>query len=257
MSTHLSASGYRLYPAYCFRASSTYNAWVKLTAADVQALRTEPGFQSQRIYFHLNHPIRYVRLVGVVVAIDDITPKYTVLTLDDGSGSTIEVKIIRLVAEVYNAVESPSNTVIDNVNVISEFGVFEVTVDHQQLDIGTVIKTKCTISEFRGSKQLELKRAWVVPTTNDEAQDWAETAAFKQSVLSVPWRMSSAERKRIRAEDKAEEKTHAEHERLKAEHAVKRKEQRKARDEYLAQREAKLEFINRKERVMMDAGALI
>lgn len=35
----------RLYPAYCFSKSPTYNTWVKLTARDVHNLRAEPGFE--------------------------------------------------------------------------------------------------------------------------------------------------------------------------------------------------------------------
>ncbi|KAF2193449.1 hypothetical protein K469DRAFT_550151 [Zopfia rhizophila CBS 207.26] len=257
MSTHQSAQKYRLYPAYCFRASPTYNAWVKLTAADVQALRSEPDFQAQRIYFHLNYPIRYVRLVGVVVAVDDINLKYTVLTIDDGSGATIEIKIIRLTPDIYNAVESPSNTTVDNVNIIVQRGVFEVTVDHHMLNIGTVIKAKCTISEFRGQKQLELKRAWIVSTTNEEAQAWAETAAFKREILSVPWHISSSEHKRIKKEMKVDRMKNQEYERLKTEHEAKKKEQRKTREDCLAKREAKLESRRKKEEVIVNAGALI
>jgi hypothetical protein len=44
MSTHLPARPYRLYPAYYYSASPTYDAWVKLTIADVQALRSEREF---------------------------------------------------------------------------------------------------------------------------------------------------------------------------------------------------------------------
>lgn len=198
-----------------------------------------------------------MRLVGVVVAIDDINPKYAVLTVDDGSGVSIEVKIVRLTPDLYNPVESPSNTAIDNVDVISQLGVFEITIDHQRLDIGTVIKAKCTISEFRGLKQLELKRIWTVSTTNEEAQAWAETAAFKQEVLSKPWHIGSTEGKKIKKEIKAEKRRAQEYERLKAEHEAKRKEQRKGRDEYLAKKEAKLEARRRKEEIMMNAGALI
>ena len=53
----------------------------------------------QNIYFYLNHPIRFVRIVGVVVAIDDINLKYSALTLDDGSGATVELKIVRTTSE--------------------------------------------------------------------------------------------------------------------------------------------------------------
>lgn len=36
-----------IYPAYCYAASPTYNAWVKLTAADVHGLRRQPGFEGR------------------------------------------------------------------------------------------------------------------------------------------------------------------------------------------------------------------
>jgi hypothetical protein len=211
----------------------------------------------QHIYFHLNHPIRFVRVVGVVVAIDDINVKYTVLTLDDGSGANIEVKIVRLTPNVCNPIESPSNTMIDNVNVVSHLGVFEVTVDHKQVDIGTVIKAKATLCEFRGAKQLELKRVWIIPTTTEEAQAWAETAVFKQNTLSKPWHLSSAEHKTITKEIKAERKKVQTYERLKAEHEKKRRAQTKVREEYLAQKEAKMEVRRRKENIIMNVGALI
>lgn len=234
--------------------SRTFRVLPHIHTAPIGADTSHAG---QHIYFHLNHPIRFVRLVGVVVAIDDINVKYTVLTLDDGSGANIEVKIVRLTPDIYNPVESPSNTVIDNVNVISQFGVFEVTVDQKQVDIGTVIKVKATLSEFRGAKQLELKRIWTVPTTNEEAQAWAETAAFKQVTLCKPWQLSSVEHKKITKEIKTERKKVREYERLKAEHEAKKKEQRKARGEYLAQKEAKLEVRQRKENIILNAGALI
>lgn len=198
-----------------------------------------------------------MRLVGVVVAIDDINIKYTVLTIDDGSGVTIEVKIIRLTPNIHNPTKSPSNTTVDNVNVVSRLGVFEVIVDHQQVDVGTVLKAKCTISEFRGQKQLELKRVWIVSTTDAEARTWAETAAFKKEILSIPWHIGSAEHKAIKKEIRSEQKRNREYEKFKAEHELKRKEQRRAREEYLAKREVKLQDRRRKEEIMMNSGALI
>ncbi|PVI05147.1 hypothetical protein DM02DRAFT_651063 [Periconia macrospinosa] len=257
MSTLQQPPTYRLYPAYCFRASPTYDSWVKITAADVQALRSEPDFQSQRIYFHLNHPIRFVRLVGAVVAIEDINTKYTVLTLDDGSGATIDLTIVRLTPDIYNPVESPSNTVISNVNVISEPGVFHVTIDDHIVDIGTVVKAKGTISEFRGRKQVDLKRAWVVDTTNEEVQSWLETAKFKEEVLSKAWRITSAEHKRITGQMRAERKRTEEYERKKEAYEAKKREHRRARDEYLAKKEAKHEVRRLKEEKIMNHGALI
>jgi hypothetical protein len=211
----------------------------------------------QRIYFHLNHPIRYVRLVGAVVAIDDINLRYTVLTLDDGSGATIELKIVRTIPADKNPVDTSSKTEVDNVHVISRLGVFEVTVDGQPLDIGSVIKAKATISEFRGVKQLEMKRVSIVTTTDEEARAWTETAAFKQKVLSKPWHISSSEHKKIKHSIKAEKKQLREYERRKAEYEVKKEEHRLAREAYNQEREKKLEARRRKEEVIMNAGALM
>jgi hypothetical protein len=37
-----------IYPAYTFSASPTWFAWVKLTAADIHGLRTEPAFHGKQ-----------------------------------------------------------------------------------------------------------------------------------------------------------------------------------------------------------------
>lgn len=79
------------YPRYLFSQSPVYNQYSKLTAVDIFALRTIPGYEGkssfgksvlkpswltnfvlgQNIYFHLNHPIRWVRLVGIVVSFEE------------------------------------------------------------------------------------------------------------------------------------------------------------------------------------------
>jgi hypothetical protein len=192
-----------------------------------------------------------------VVAIDDINLRYTVLTIDDGSGANIELKIVRVPPSERSAVVASTKTTMKNVEVISQFGVFEVMVDNQRLDIGTVVKAKGTISEFRGIKQLDLKRIWVVTTTDEEAQAWAETAAFKQEVLSKSWHLTFADKKKIKTDEKMEKKKMKEYQRRKAEHEVKREEQRQAREIYLAEREKKMEIRRRKEEAMMNAGALM
>ncbi|OCL07937.1 hypothetical protein AOQ84DRAFT_354732, partial [Glonium stellatum] len=256
MTTLSSATDPPIYPAYCFKSSPTYNAWVKLTAADVHRLRAEPGYEGQRIYFSLNHPIRFVRLVGVIVAIDDINSKYTILTVDDSSGATIEVKIVRLAPEIANAVDCPSNTTVDNVNVVAELGVFEVVVDGCNLDIGTIIKAKCTISEFRGNKQLDLKRVSLVRSTDEEAQAWAEMAAFRQNVLAKPWVLSEEELKRIDKGLKVQRKKEKEYQRLKAEHEARKRARKEAWDQKMAEWEHKAEKKRRKEEAIMNYGAL-
>lgn len=198
-----------------------------------------------------------MRLVGVIVAIDDINARYTVLTIDDGSGATIELKIVRVPLAENNLVDVCANTTIGNVSVVSRLGVFEVMVDDQPVDIGTVVKVKGTISEFRGVKQLDLKRIWVVATTDEEAQAWAEAAAYKKDILSKPWRLTSAEHKQITDQIKASKKKSKEYERHVREYEAKKEIQRKEREAHIKKRDAKWEMRRRKEEVMMNAGALI
>lgn len=214
-------------------------------------------FPGQNIYFYLNHPVRYVRVVGIVVAIDDITSKYSALTLDDGSGATIELKIVRHATDQQSSELLSSNTTINNVNVISQFGVFEIAIDHVNVDIGTVLKAKGVISEFRGVKQLELKRVQIVSSTNEEAQAWAETAAFKTKVLSIPWRVTSAQHSEMKAKIRAEKKKAREYEKRVREYEIKKAGHESARAAHQAQREAKREARRRREEAMMNAGALI
>ena len=193
----------------------------------------------------------------MVVQIDDINLKYTVLTIDDGSNANIELKIVRIPPEDRTAGIASTKTRLKNVDVISQFGVFEVMVDGHTLDIGSVVKAKGTISEFRGIKQLDLKRIWVVATTDEEAQAWEETATYKKEVLSKPWHVSSGEHKQIKAKIKSEKKNMQDYERRKAEHEVKKVEHNKAREASMAQREKKLEARRRREEIMMNAGALM
>jgi hypothetical protein len=196
-------------------------------------------------------------VVGVVVAIDDINVKYSALTLDDGSGATVELKLVRTFPGE-QVLKSPlSNTTVSNVNVISQFGVFEVTIDHCKLDIGTVLKAKGTISEFRGLKQLELKRVQIVSTTDEEAQAWAETAAFKAEVLAIPWRITSAQHGEIKRKIKAEKKKAKDYDRRIREYELKKAEHEVARAAYRAQKEVKREARRRREEAMMNAGALL
>jgi hypothetical protein len=267
-----------IYPAYAFNESRTWFNWVKLTAVDVHGLREEPGFQGdttcfkkfhnisnigskicagQNIYFHLNHPIRYVCLTGLILSIDDKFNKYTLLELDDGSGVVITVKITRLPSDPSSSIDRPSNTTVSNVDVITEQGRYDVLVDKAALDIGTVIKVKGTISMFRNVRQLELKRIWIVRSTAEEIAEWEEGAKFKREVLNQPWVLSKERLrdlqqaelgKRLKREEteRMEQKKH----RYEAAKAAKRAERRKEHDE---RKEAK----RKQQENVINEGALI
>lgn len=211
----------------------------------------------QGLYFYLNHPVRFVSLTAPIVAVEDIASKYALLTLDDGSGATIVVKITRLPPDVAKSAECPSNTSVDNVNMRMEVGSFDVVVDGQVLDIGSVVKVKCTIDEWKGTKQLELKRIRIVISTEEEIRTWDELARWKRDVIGAPWVLEGDTLKNLEQEDRNERKKRWESDRAREEkrkaHVAKGKE-REARHKA---HEEKWERRRRKEEIIMNAGALV
>lgn len=146
---------------------------------------------------------------------------------------------------------------MDNVNVRVELGLFNVLVDTLSLEVGTVVKVKCTIEEWKGMKQLELKRIKLVRSTAEEIREWEEVARWKTEILDTPWvlekeRLEEMDRKdtedrekQLAEQRKAEDKKMA--------HLVKRR----AREAKRKSHEEKWERRRRKEEVMMNASALI
>jgi len=68
-----SAERLSFYPRFLFSHSLTYNEWARLTAKDIhEGLQKRRGFEGQDVWFYSNHPIRWVRVVGVVVAYDEM-----------------------------------------------------------------------------------------------------------------------------------------------------------------------------------------
>lgn len=245
--------GYQIYPKRYFteEASPTWRQWNKLTAADVHALREERGFEGQNIFFHLNHPIQFVRLIGLVVDIDVTRAGgHILLTLDDSSGVCIEVKTSFRQIKPDDQAVYPSNTLIDNLDVHVTLGAFKISIDKQPIDIGTVIKAKGTIDTFRKTRQLKLERIWIVKDTNAEAKAWAETAAWKRDVLSKPWVLTDQQRREIDEKIQQDELKEREKAKKRRKWDAKAAEKRKAHDE-------RVEAKRRRMEERLDAGALV
>jgi Telomere regulation protein Stn1 len=100
------------YPRELWQHSPVYNSFVKLFAKDIHTLQASPDGQptvtvgliagSESIRFWLNHPIRWVQVIGIIVALtqkekSDVilrkTSNVTDLGVDDSSGETIELVI--------------------------------------------------------------------------------------------------------------------------------------------------------------------
>lgn len=253
------SDAFQTYPAKYFSAAPTYFTWNALTAHDIHhTLQTRPGFEGQNLYFVLNHPIKFVRAVGLIVDIELLGgAKYLILTLDDGSGSTIECKAEVRQANRQDEVagtsrvkqEWPSTTLVDNLDVRVNFGNPRVEIDKQRVDIGSVVKAKGTIDTFRSQRQIKLERIRLVKDTNEEARAWAATAAWKANTLSKPWVLADAKKAEIDqrlAQEQAQE----------AEKAKKKR----VRDVKIAEKRRKHEERREKKRVVLegafDQGAL-
>jgi hypothetical protein len=205
----------------------------------------------QHVYFHGNHPIRYVYLCGLVLQFD-LAPgagatKYALLMLDDGSGRAIEVKIPRRYGTDKEAFLS--NTLIENLNVNAKFGLASLFIDNKPIHVGAILKVKGTITMFR-DRQIELKRVFVVKDTNEEVIFWASLAKHRSDVLSRPWILTHPKMKAIDDEMEAQERH--DRERKKAKQAkFKRDEERRARSDEKRERQ------RRRVQEVLDAGALV
>ncbi|USW52017.1 Putative replication factor A protein [Septoria linicola] len=249
--TTAASGSYPLYPARYFDASPTWFRWNKLTATDVFALREEPDFEGQHVWFWLNHPIRFVRLVGYVCQVDMVAGgKYVLLTMDDGSGANVEVKIERPVAyrEHSGAVYS-TNTTLDNVQVMSEMSLPVVHIGNVRVDIGTVLNAEGKVESYRMSRQLIAERLRLVNDTNEEAVHWSKTAHWKRNVLNKPWFLSDSAKQAADAklrEDATMADKHEKETRHRKRRSAKVEERRRVHEaEIERKREERTEYYNR------------
>ena len=211
------------YPAYCFPKSPVFNTWAKLTAAHVRSLQERPGFEGnvaprcfphwivpesctymltiynllfpgQNIYFCLNHPIKWARLVGIIVAIDAY-PSRWIMVLDDSSGATLEITCGR---PTHNDSDVGSIPLANSSQVAEGLTATGRTINLTSVDVGTVVKVKGGIGTFRGEKQLLLERITILHTTNEETAAWIENTVFCKDVLCEPWFVSKMDEERAR-----------------------------------------------------------
>jgi hypothetical protein len=171
----------------------------------------------QNIYFYNNHPIRFVSLVGLIVARTEVYQR-TILTLDDSSGATIDVTAQQKVdlKSSANNTQAPDQGETDMFTgqPIIEFGThqtpwsaFSITApgtihltstDRDEIDIsalqpGALVRVKGVLSSFRNTMQVHLERFERVADTNAEMQFLDDRLRFLIEVLSVPWILTDDE----------------------------------------------------------------
>ena len=83
------------------------------------------------------------------------------------------------------AIERPNSKICEN------------GADLTDVDVGSVVKVKGTVGDWRGTRQILLERIGVVKDTNEEVQCWEQNTKFLADILSKPWYVSPREQKRL------------------------------------------------------------
>lgn len=211
------------YPAFCYEVSPTWQKWVKLTCWDLhEALRPHhhhgqsytSGPNANQTLFYINHPIQYVQLVGIVVAIEDYHEHLFLLTLDDSSSSTLDVVLRKPKPQQppnqhaqANLARAESNDLAgsddenENEDRKEKLALLETL---SSLTIGSTVLVKGTITTFRGTRQLALLRLQVLRSTTAELQHTAARTAFLSRTLGKPWVVSDSRQQKLRAAAQAD-----------------------------------------------------
>ncbi|KND90685.1 Protein stn1 [Tolypocladium ophioglossoides CBS 100239] len=174
------ASRPELYPRHCFHLSPTLNAWCLLRASEIHDLDQHAGFEGEDFFFYKNLPIKWVRIVGVVVEINDYLNEKSesgrrVYIVDDSSGACIEA-LVSIPTALY-----------------------------QEIDLGSVVDVKGALSTFRDEKQIKIEKMAGLKSTTQELALWEKRAKFRRDVLDKPWVLRNRDIRRCRKEAEGSE----------------------------------------------------
>ncbi|KAG8406925.1 hypothetical protein J3459_018526 [Metarhizium acridum] len=193
------------YPRYCFHLSPTANNWCLLRVSDIHALKQHAGFEGENFFFYRNLPIKWVRVVGPVVAVDDFYGR-RVYTVDDSSGKCIEAMInTQPPAPVNNvaALQCQPGTAACDAAKPSALNILDPPGPYGNVDVGDVVDVKGALSTFRDEKQIKIEKLVIVKSTAQEVKMWERRSKFRHEVLDNPWILSDKEIRRCRKEAEA------------------------------------------------------
>ena len=182
----------------------------------------------ERPLFHYkNHPVKWVRVTGVIVAVDEY-PGRNVYTVDDSSGMLVECVCVapapapkmetigvprhldQIAAINRDATTSASETKKDarsgkrdgenngKAGQKTQPSVQEPNVPWAEMDVGVVVKVKGRVGEFREQKQVEVVKVEVLRCTDEEVRCWNEVMDFRRDVLGKVWVVSEEQEEKCR-----------------------------------------------------------
>ncbi|KAH8668098.1 hypothetical protein BGZ60DRAFT_528436 [Tricladium varicosporioides] len=184
-----------IYPEYCHELSPTIKKWCPVSAEDLCALEWRGVYSNGRRLYHFgNHPVKWVRLTGVVVAVDEARER-RVWTLDDSSGVCVECTAPMPTPDPPNgtlvvtkpAPTKPKAQLHSTSTTKPGPSVTNPNIPWDEVDVGTVIKVKGGISNFWDQKRVEVIKIEVLKSTDQEVRCWDEVVKFRREVLDCPW----------------------------------------------------------------------
>ncbi|KAI1000755.1 hypothetical protein K3495_g7442 [Podosphaera aphanis] len=177
-----------IYPDYCHYLSPTIGKWCPLWATDVRDLKTVGIFTDGGPLLHLgNHPVKWVRLTGVIVAVDTWAGPAAarkIYTLDDSSGACIACSAVLPAQDTAPGPGVPS--------------VRTPCVPWAELQIGSVVKIKGRAIAWWAERRVEIVKAEVLRCTELEVKCWDEVREFRRDTLSRPWQLTHDEQRQCR-----------------------------------------------------------
>ena len=160
------------------------------------------------LYFHRNLPIKWVRIVGVVVAIDEFGT-FRAFTIDDSSGACIEAMISLITTEPASDASAATAAPLGP--------LAQPVTPYDHIDVGSVVDVKGALTTFRDAKQLKVEKMTALRGTAEEMKLWAKRSAFGRDVLEKPWVLPDKTVRKCRKEaERSEAEAERKRERLKA-----------------------------------------
>lgn len=169
--------------------------------------------EGENFFFYRSLPIKWVRIVGVVVAIDEYAGR-RVYTVDDSSNACIECTILLPQPPKEDDDASKRETKTAQLPEHAPPLALQLYTD---IDVGSVVDVKGGLSTFRDEKQITIEKMHSVKCTAQEVSLWEKRARFRKDVLDKPWVLRDRDIRRCRKQaERSEEEAERKRKRLKA-----------------------------------------
>ncbi|TPX45468.1 hypothetical protein SeMB42_g03699 [Synchytrium endobioticum] len=121
----------------------------------------------QGIWWYHTHPIKKVQVSGIVAGREERVGRYRTILLDDGTG------------------------VIPCVQWTQDTNGYTPHANRCPLSLGSLVRVRGRITEFRGSRQITVDEMFLEPNVNYEYLRWLEVVDLKQSIYDKPFQPPS------------------------------------------------------------------